>query len=74
MAEFAAHYPGVTPSVLQVGYSPGSTAALEGLTSAYIKGPLPLAADTLTIGSARLGGATNIVVRNGSSIVLGVTF
>jgi hypothetical protein len=66
-------YPGVTPTILQVGYSPGSTAALEGLTNAYIKGSLPLAADTLTFESVRLSGATNIVVRNSSSTVLGVT-
>ena len=72
IAEFAAHYPGLTPSVLQVGYSPGSNAVLERLMNSYIKGPLPLAADTLSFESVRLGGSMNTVVRNGSSVVLGV--
>ncbi len=33
MAEFAAHNPGITPSVLNVGYSPGTNYFLEGLTA-----------------------------------------
>jgi hypothetical protein len=74
MAEFAAHNPGITPSVLKVGYSSGTNYFLEGLTNSYIKGALPLGADTLSFQSVRLAGSVNIVIRNGSSAVLGVAF
>jgi len=72
IAEFAAHYPGVTPAVLRVAYAEGKTAVLESLTNPYIKGALPLAADTLVFQSVRLAGAINSVVRNGTAVVLGV--
>jgi hypothetical protein len=74
MAEFAAHNPGITPAVLKVGYSPASNYYLEGLTNSYIKGALPLGADTLSFQSVRLAGSVNVVIRNGSSVVLGVAF
>ena len=72
MAEFAAHNAGVTPSILQVGYTPGTNYFLQGLTRSSIQGPIPLAADTISFGSVRLSGAVNTVIRNESATVLKV--
>jgi len=72
LAEFAAHNPGVTPAVLEVGYTQGTNYFLEGLNNPYIKGQLSVAADTLSFYSVRLGEAVNTVIRNGSAAVLRV--
>jgi RHS repeat-associated protein len=72
MAEFAAHNPGLAPTLLQVAYTPGTNYFLQGLTRRFVQGPIPLAADTISFGSVRLQGTVNTVIRNESATVLGV--
>jgi len=70
IAEFAARNPGVTPSVLQVQYTPGLNYRISPPPGGYTTGPLPLAADTLTTGSLRLPGTFNTIIRNGTATPL----
>ncbi|HJW94093.1 MAG TPA: RHS repeat-associated core domain-containing protein [Thermoanaerobaculia bacterium] len=69
-AEYLFHNPGgPAPTVLTVQYDPGVNYLID-TPSTVTQGPLPFAADTISAESARLPGAVNTVIRNGSATVL----
>ena len=66
IAEFNAHFPGVTPSVLKVEYNPGINAATNVAPRNYVDNLPFYNVDSISAPSVRLPGTTNTNVLNGS--------